>query len=109
MVYVEVYDPFIMDVLRSKIRELGYLSEGSFSVSVARIPVEAMIALVKSFVPGDNLKEVESKLRARGIVAFDLEGLLMGFLKKAGESFASEAGGKLGQKIGEGVASMWAI
>ena len=106
LVYIEVYDPFIMDVLRSKIRELGYLSDGSFSGSVARIPVEAMIALVKSFIPGDNLKEVENKLRARGIVASDLEGLVMGFLKKAGESFASEAGGKVGQKIGEGVSSI---
>jgi hypothetical protein len=59
--------------------------------------VEAMIAFVKSFNPGDKLKEVESKLRACGIFASDLEGLVMGFLKKAGKSIASEAGGKLGQ------------
>jgi hypothetical protein len=64
-----------MDVLTDKIRELGYLSDGSFSGSVARIPDGAMIALVKSIIPEYNLKEVERKLRAQGIVASDLEGL----------------------------------
>lgn len=82
-----------MDVLSSKIRGLGYLSDGTFSGSVARIPIDAMIALVKSFVPEDKLYEVEQKLLDQGIIGIGLEGLMIGFLKKADESFASEGGG----------------
>ena len=37
---------FLMDRLRNKVRELGYLSNGSFAGSIAKIPSKALVDLI---------------------------------------------------------------
>jgi len=82
MISIEVHDPLLMNMLRSRIRKLGFLSDGSFSGSIAGIPVNAVAALVKEFTPSARRSELEKHLRNNGIVGNSLEGLLVGFLKK---------------------------
>ena len=40
-----------MDRLRHRIRQLGFLSDGSFSGSIARIKRPALAALISSLIP----------------------------------------------------------
>lgn len=109
MVFIEVYNPLLMDILRSNIRDLGFISNGTFSDSLARIPLNALAALIKTYIPEDRRSEVESNLNKQGIEGITLEGLIIGFLKKFGQSLADETGGKLGQKIGEGVSELLSL
>ena len=41
-VFIEVVDPLHMDSLGQQIRELNYISDGSFSGSIAKISVDAL-------------------------------------------------------------------
>lgn len=103
MVLIEVPQPLIMDVLRNKIRKLGYLSDGSFSGSVARLPLKALAALVISYIPESEREKTERQLRKQGIEGGNLAGLIVGLLKKFGQSAAGAAGEQVGDKLGEGL------
>ena len=77
-VLVEVPDPLRMDMLRQRVRQLGYLSDGSFSGTIARIPVGALSALIADLVPDAAQKDAKKKLRAQGIEGASLAALISG-------------------------------
>lgn len=43
---LEISDPLTMDRLRKKVRDYGFLSDGSFSGSIAKVPENALLKLV---------------------------------------------------------------
>lgn len=45
-VLVELPDPFLMDDMRSRVRKRGFLSDGSFSGSIARMSSEELSGLI---------------------------------------------------------------
>ena len=100
-VLVEVPDPFQMDMLRQRVRRLGYLSDGSFSGSVARIPLRALSALVANLIPDSAQADVKKALRAEGIEGVDLPALVSGALARVGDHIAGPAGAQIGEHIGD--------
>lgn len=46
-VFIEVADPLLMDQLRQRIRQLNFISDGSFSGSIAKLPIAALSALLR--------------------------------------------------------------
>ena len=46
-VFIEVADPLLMDQLRQRIRQLNFISDGSFSGSIAKLPIAALSALIR--------------------------------------------------------------
>lgn len=103
MVLIEIAQPLLMDVLRSRIRKLGYLSDGSFSGSVARVPIKAVAALVIHYLDDSERIVADKQLRSQDIPGSDLHSLVIGFLRKLGESAAGAAGEQVGNKLGEGI------
>ena len=103
MVLIEVPQPLLMDALRQKVRKLGYQSDGSFSGSVARIPLKALAALIIAYIPESEKSKVEKQLRKNGIEGEGLQGLLLGLLKKFGQSATEAAGEQVGKKLGDGL------
>lgn len=101
MVLIEVPQPLLMDALRQKVRKLGYLSDGSFSGSVARLPLKALAALIIAYIPDSEKLKVEKQLRKNGIEGEGLQGVLLGLLKKFGQSAAGAAGEQVGEKLGD--------
>lgn len=79
-VLIEVPDPFQMDMLRQRVRRLGYLSDGSFSGSIARIPLRALSALVADLIPDSAQADVKKALRDQGVQGVDLTTLISGAL-----------------------------
>ena len=101
MVLVEVPQPLLMDTLRHRVRELGFISDGSFSGAVARIPAPALVALVASLIPDDKRAEVEKALRRKGVHGDDLRSLIAGAIGKFGQSVAGAAGKRVAEHIGD--------
>src|SRR5690606_8662028 len=63
LILLEVPQPFLMDALRYRIRQLGFLSDGSFAGSIARLPQRALSALIEDLVPPNERKSVTARLR----------------------------------------------
>lgn len=60
---LEVENPLLLDHLRSKIQQLGHISDGSFSSSLVKLSVDAFVALVEDTLK-DELEIAESVLKA---------------------------------------------
>lgn len=104
---IEAPQPLTMDRLRQRVRQLGYLSDGSFSGSVARIKRQALAALIESLIPKENQTEVINKLTAKGYQGSDVRALVTGVLKKAGAKVAGEVGDELAGKLGKSIAAVF--
>ena len=52
---IEVPYPLVMDKLRQRVRKLGYISDGSFSGSIAKISEDALVALIEDLLD-DRIK-----------------------------------------------------
>jgi len=57
MFLFEVPHPLTMDRLRQRIRKLGFISDGNFSGSLARIPADALVALVEALMLSSNTQK----------------------------------------------------
>lgn len=108
---VEIPDPLTMDRLRKRIRDYGFLSDGSFSGSIAKITEEALLKLVEDLIPDELKKEIEEQLIKSGMPNKSLTGILKGMMAQAGKKIAGEIGGEvansIGASIGEVLKSGW--
>lgn len=103
LILLEVPQPFLMDALRHRIRQLGFLSDGSFAGSIARLPQRALATLIEDLVPPAESISVAARLRRHGIEGDDLQSLLLGLIKTAGRAAAGTAGEHIGVTLAEGV------
>lgn len=94
-VLIEVSQPLLMDALRQRIRALGYVSDGSYSGSIARIQIPAMAALVKGLIPEAERNEVLAQLKRQGMPGDDLQSVLTGLLRKMGMKLAGHVGDEI--------------
>ncbi len=101
MFLIEVPYPLQMDRLRSRVRELGFISNGSFSGSTARISANALEALIESLIPNDKKDVILKKLKKQGFPDKSIKGLLRAFLLKAGSKVADGTGEQIVTNIGE--------
>jgi len=89
---LDIDNPLAVDHLRSKIRNLGYSSDGSFSPSLVKLPLRAFTALVEDSIPEDKRNRVKQKLIEAGAPDNSLRGALQGALKQVGKKIAQDAG-----------------
>jgi hypothetical protein len=66
-ILIEVDDPLLMDCLRQKLRQLGFISIGSFSGSLAKISILALAALINDLLSREQQSEAQRGLRAQGV------------------------------------------
>ncbi|MDD3675487.1 hypothetical protein [Thauera propionica] len=104
LILLEVPQPFLMDALRYRIRQLGFLSDGN----IARLPQRALAALIEDLVPPNERKSVADRLRRQGIEGDDLQSLVHGLIKTAGRAAAGAAGEHLGATIAESLGTAFA-
>lgn len=102
-IFIEVPDPFLMDSLRQRVRRLGYISDGSFSSSVAKISTAALSDLITDLIPKEEQESISQKLKKQGIKGDDLSSLITGVLGQFGKKVAGAAGEKFAENIGDKV------
>ena len=92
-VVIEIQNPLLTDHFRFKLKELGHITDGSFSPELVKLNYSAYIALVD--------KIVSTKAKENTIDLFIKEGIMVdnsfkaifaGVIKKLGQKFAGKAG-----------------
>ena len=103
IVSLEVVDPFLMDQVRELLRRQGFLSDGSFSGSIAKMSPQAFAALLQEAIPPEQRSKIQRLLRKQGLQGKDWTSLMVGLIGRIGEQMAGAAGGELGQALAEKV------
>lgn len=98
---IEVPNPFTMDLLKSKIRKLGYISDGSFSSSIAKIQLECLASLIESLIPEEDKNGLIRKLKGYPIQGELLKGLICGSLIVLGNKLAGDTGQIIAEEVSE--------
>lgn len=98
---LEIDSPLVIDHLRSKVRSLGFPSDGSFSPSLVKLSLRAFTALLEESIPKVNRNQVKNKLVAAGAPDGSLGGVLKGALKQVGKKVAQDAGEAVSEKASD--------
>jgi len=97
---IEVSNPLLMDKLRKKVRDLGFISDESFSGSLAKISREALIGLIDSLVEESDKQEVIEKLKQKGYPDTTFKNFIKKSLIKLGSRIADDTGEEITKNIG---------
>lgn len=101
--FIEVVNPLTMDKLRKKIRELGYISDGTFSGSLAKISKNALCSLVDDLIDKEQKKEIVNKLKAQGYPDTSVNIFIKSAIKKVSSKVADDVGEEIGEKIADNI------
>jgi len=100
---IEVPQPLTMDRLRQRVRALRFLSDGTFSGSVARIKRPALAALVEDLIDKNAHAKVFGELRKAGYEGTDARSVINAMIKKVGATLAGQVGEELLGRGGEAI------
>ena len=99
---IEIDNPYLIDHLRARLKQLNHITDGSFSPELVRLTTDAFVALFESYLPDESRKEIKAAFVEIGAESdTSLKGVLKGALKKLGAKVASEAGGQVAESVGE--------
>jgi hypothetical protein len=98
---LEVENPLVSDHLRDKVRQLGHVSDGSFSPSVVRLSIGAIVSLIEHYIPEKDREGVRQALVKAGAPNTSLKGVLEAVLRGVARKIASETGEALAKEASE--------
>jgi len=101
---LEVENPLVSDHLRSKVQALGHISDGSFSPTIVKLPLDAVVTLIEFYIPGEQRGPVKAALVAAGAPDTSFKGVLKAVLKKVAGKVASDTGEALLDNASEYIA-----
>lgn len=92
-VAIEIQNPLLTDHFRFKVKELGFITDGSFSTELVKLNYSAYIALVESMI-SDEAKNTTVELLVDADIMKDtsFKGVFTELVKKIGAKIANEAG-----------------
>lgn len=92
-VAIEIQNPLLTDHFRFKVKELGFITDGSFSAELVKLNYSAYIALVESMI-SDEAKNTTVELLVDADIMKDtsFKGVFTELVKKIGAKIANEAG-----------------
>ena len=98
---LQVTSPLVLDHLRAKVRELGHLTDGSFSTNIVTLNLDAMAALIESNLDQQQKEAAKNALIGAGAPNSTLLGVLKATLKKFGKKIADDTGEDVVEKVSE--------
>lgn len=98
---LEVSDPLTMDRLRKRVRNLGFISDGSFSGSVAKLPEPALLELIESLISSDEKADILRQFQKMGLPDTTIKGAIKAILSTAGKKVAGEVGDQIGEALND--------
>lgn len=98
---LEVENPLVSDHLRSKVQKLGYVSDGSFSPSIVKLGLDAVAALIESYLTDQEKDDVKGALVAAGAPNTSFKGVIKATFKKVAGKVASDTGEVLMEKTSD--------
>lgn len=99
-VAIEIENPLLTDHFRFKLKELNYITDGSFSAELVKLTYSAYIELVVSLVSDEAKQETEKVLVESGIMPDkSFKGIFTEIVKKIGAKIANEAGEQAAKEV----------
>ena len=98
---LEVENPLVADHLRSKLKRLNHVTDGSFSPSIVSLTLNAIVALIEDEVPESDQKHATASLIAAGAPEKTFRGILKATLKKLGSKIASDTGDAVAEQVSD--------
>jgi len=98
---LEVENPLVSDHLRARVQKLGFVSDGSFSPTIVKLGLDAISALVESYLSDKEKKQTRKVLIAAGAPDTSLNGIFKATFKKIAGKVASQSGEALLDKASE--------
>lgn len=98
---LEIENPLLADHLKDRLQRLGHASDGSFSPTLVTLKLEALVALLQSFVAEQDQDTLRQALIKAGAPNTSFTGLLTAGLKKLGAKLAEEAGAAAAEKLSD--------
>lgn len=99
---IEIDNPFLIDHLRAKLKQLNHMTDGSFSPELVRLTTDAFVSLFESYLPKESKDKIKQAFVDIGAEAdTSINGILKGAFKKLGSKIADEAGGQVAESVGE--------
>lgn len=89
---LEVENPLVSDHLRDRVQKLGYVSDGSFSPSLVKLSLDAITAVIKSYLSEVEQNEVRQALIEAGAPDTSVRGVIKSALKRVGAKVAADSG-----------------
>lgn len=97
---IEISNPYLIDHLRAKLKQLNHITDGSFSPELVRLTTDAFVALFESYLPETSQKEIKRAFVSVGAKEdTSLKGVLKGVVKKLGTKVADKAGGAVADSV----------
>lgn len=93
---IEIENPLLIDHLKSKLKQKGFSSDGSFSPEIVKLNGEAFAAVVEDFLSEEQQKNIENELIALG---FKEDASFKGLIGKFIEAVAKDTAGEVGNLV----------
>lgn len=97
---LEISNPYLIDYLKAKLKNLKHISDGSFSPELIKLTPDAFVALFDSYLPDELKKQILSALVSIGVKTdISFKGFLKSVFKKLGTKIADKAGEDIAENI----------
>ena len=101
-VAIEIENPLLTDHFRFKLKELKYITDGSFSAELVKLTYSAYIELVVKMMDEKVKSETKDALVAAGIMPdTSFKGVFTEIVKKIGAKIANKAGEQAVEEAGK--------
>ena len=96
---LEIENPLLSDHIRAKLKEMGHVTDGSFSPNLVILTLDAMVALIEAQLSEAQKTTTLDALVKAGAPDKTFKGVLKASLKKLGEKIADESGQALAEEV----------
>ena len=102
---MDIPNPLVLERIRQLVRKSGHVSDGSFSPSIVKPPVNANAAVLAALVPEAKRDKllVQARKIAHASEKMPLKQVLGEILRHAGGKLAGKAGEQLGEDLSKGL------
>ena len=93
LIGLELENPLLIDHLKSKLKNKGYSSDGSFSPEIVKLSSSAFASLIEDYVDGTTQNKIKVQLVKMGYEKdSSFKGLIATFIKSGAKKIAGDAG-----------------
>ena len=103
-VLLEIDNPLVIDYLRNELKRLKHLTDGSFSPELVKMDLNAFVDIYTEVMSEKEKKQIKKELIAFGVKKDDsVQAILLNGLKKGIPALASIFGGRVAERLSDGV------
>ena len=101
-VWLEIDNPYLIDFVRNELKQLGFVTDGSFHAELVKLSVEAFSGLYEKMLSEKDKKELRKDLVKYGVKPdLSFKAILPHLIKEVSKKLGKAAMGKIGEDIAD--------